>query len=672
MKTLLFVITLLILISIEVMAYLKEYRLLKIILKAMIIFTVEYVGISSIFLALNRFNLNHVILVCGGLVFVAILPKIKDIQKSVKKIEFDIGKEGLQLCLLAIVLIFAANKSEDIRSTSDMGIYFERANALISSDTSNVHTIDEYGKISDNVDEGLHRLQSELIGLYEMESDNEEVYYFEYHALPTWPSIMALFGRIFGPLNVAWALTWCYIIAIMSMFFLIENLASNRINKYLSIFLFAMSPLILYLSKTTLSEMSFLMIFCSGLFLLSENKYKNTFIGGITLGVLGYIHISVYMYIPILFAVLFWISFEYKRRDIAVANIIQCILYAISCLYTNNVSSIYSAAQLSRFGKTISTNQVICGLVILSCIFIIIQGVGMAIYKNEDLHKKLAKAIDCFAEKVISLILVAIGIGTVYKGYKLGFTDTCLTGDGSWALRRLYAGNGFSSLAHLNVVSIFMATSIVCIPLAIFWWCWSKKKTTVEKAVFLSMLYAWFIYTFIQIDTPSNYYASRYFVPCLVPMCFLLIALIVKKKKQTIYLMIVVTILAIPFNILHLKTNAFGGQKELYEDVLAEIPSGSVIFIPEGTNKINSILTNNLRMMNQNKVYNLADYDEVKNYYGDVNYYIISEWPVTEYANLEIVMLQKYDVYGNISSGGIMYPVTLNPEGQVSCFIYKQ
>ncbi len=70
-----------------------------------------------------------------------------------------------------------------------------------------------------------------------------------------------------------------------------------------------------------------------------------------------------------------------------------------------------------------------------------------------------------------------------------------------------------------------MATSLVGLPVVLclaFWRsdrvCASGRRCFLLAGVLLSLS----IYTFMLVDTPFNYYASRYFIPVLVPAAMLL------------------------------------------------------------------------------------------------------------------------------------------------------
>lgn len=651
----------------------KNKKLLKHITFVLSMYTMQYFIVSIVFLFFNKFRINYIIISCFIVNVIFFVLRRKKVKAALKSIDLNIKTDIYQIIFIIIAVLLSLNKSQDIRTISDMGIYFERSVVLSGNNTSSIQELTEYGEISDSVDNGLYRLQDELIGLYKFNDNTDNTsYYFEYHSLPTWVTFMALFGRIFGLFNAPHVLTWFYVLASMCLYYLIENISKNKLNKFFSIALFSFSPVILYLSKTTLTEMSFLMLLFTGILFLSEKDIFASICGGIAIGLLGFVHISMFMYIPIFFVSLFLIFFFFMWRGYAIANIIQCLMYMFSLPYAYKVSSIYTSQQLSRFGSYFSTSQIIYIFILLNLVFIGIQVAGIALVNRKELYYRIKHWLTLFLNKASIVGLIIILLGTVYEAYCLGFTGKYSRGDGSWWMRSVYAGKGFSSLIHINFVSIIMATSFICIPIIIIWQFLKTEKSILEKIVYLVILYSWAIYTFLQVDTPSNYYASRYYAIILVPAVILFMSLIIKKEKYTLGIIAVTIIINIPFNMHHLQVIAFDGQHNLYKEVTERIAEGSIVFLPEGTSQLNSILTNNLRMMNGNKVYNLENIDEVMSFYDKKdNFYIISEVPL-EFNGWELIFEKDFALYGNISTGGIPYPVKMNSYGMVSCYIYTQ
>ena len=215
-----------------------------------------------------------------------------------------------------------------------------------------------------------------------------------------------------------------------------------------------------------------------------------------------------------------------------------------------------------------------------------------------------------------------------------------------------------------------MSTSLICIPIILFWIFKEKQKKITEQIICFSILYGILIYTYLQIDVPSNYYASRYFSLCIIPMVCLLMALIIKSLKSAMIIILFSAAVALPFNLFQMQTKAFDGQYNLYNDIAGFIQASDLVFIPEETSQLNAILTNNLRTINGNEVYNLKNHEEVENYYSNkCRYFIISEIPLNE-PEYALVYEKTYDLAGNISSGGVAYPLENMPPSKCTCYLY--
>jgi hypothetical protein len=135
------------------------------------------------------------------------------------------------------------------------------------------------------------------------------------------------------------------------------------------------------------------------------------------------------------------------------------------------------------------------------------------------------------------LILMA---GSVVVSYRLGWTNTYLPEEdrimNSWAARNVYANQGLDSLLHFSPFSIVMGTSLVVLPLVVFWMLRNHRKTAdgwaVEDLLKFIILLLLCIFILVRPDVPNNYYASRYFLFALFPAIYILFGMFVESRSQ--------------------------------------------------------------------------------------------------------------------------------------------
>lgn len=674
MKYFFLVIILLIITFILNLVIFAERRIVKILTNTFIFFNAFYILISSVLLWLDYFSIKNALFIYGAstlIILLVIFIGNHDVKNLIGKIDFDISREIIVLFILILLLPIVAIKSEDIRSNSDMGIYFERTAVLMSENTKHIREIEEYNTDSAKIQEGINDLQKEHLGLYS--KDDSSI--FEYHSSPTWVTLMALFGKMFGIYNANQVLTYIYILAILSLYFSIENMAVYKLNKFYAVLLFGCSPVIVYLTKSTYTELSFIFLLFSFMFWITEQDNVQRILSSVLIGLLGFIHVSMFIYFPIFTVSLLLISLYKKDWRMGIVNLIQMLLFLVSLFYMYYVSEIYTAEQLSRISKNMSTLGIIFIFIVIGMCFIILQVTAIVIMKRyKYLLARLVKGLNFLMNVMIKLSIILVLIFIIIEGYWLGFTEKYIEGSGSWHLRTEYANKGWSSIIHLNIISILMICSYICLPI-LFWILLKKGKVInyIYKVIALCLLYSILVFTVVQIDTPSNYYVSRYYSIVLLPLCIYMITYISKSKKMFISICLVVISTSLPFDLVQASSGAFKGQYNILQDVQCIIPNESIVWMNSGKSNmnLNVILTNNLREINDISVYNYSNIEEM--IYLETNntpMFIISEYELDEFKDY-VKLKKEYSLYGNTSSGGVVYPLSIEPVSNMVMYIYQ-
>lgn len=112
----------------------------------------------------------------------------------------------------------------------------------------------------------------------------------------------------------------------------------------------------------------------------------------------------------------------------------------------------------------------------------------------------------------------------IFQAWLLGWTDYLVPEHhdiySSWSARVTYANRGVDSLWHLSIVNVAWASAILGLVGFV-----SFPFLRVRESYLIPLW--WFtaghlvVFTFIRPDIPNNFYASRYFLPVLVP-CLLI------------------------------------------------------------------------------------------------------------------------------------------------------
>ena len=644
-------------------------RVFKGLFHSLALFLIEYHIFAVVILWLDIFWVKYILFLMCFLNFILCIVFRKRLKEQIKKIQWKISKKEVCLIAFAMLLIpFIMIKSEDVRTSSDMGMYYEWVCKLNSNDASLEKELNEIGLISDSVDCGVLKIQEQLYGVNPIGGEYNDETLYEFHSLPTWTSFMALWGKLFGNYNATQVLSVYYLMSVFCCYYICEKIKKEASGVVHGVLLFALSPIIIYISKCTLTEISYVCFLFMGIYFLVQNKAKYKWLSSVCLGLLGFIHISNYIYIFAYFFVLLMLHIYTKNKIYGFINCIQLVAFIVSLIYVLNVSGTYSENQFSRLSFLgDNTCLIICNLILVIVACLLIQ-LDIILYKPERLFK-----LETICNKIFPVLLImmeiAVLVGSIYYGYCLGFTEKYVSGGGTWHLRSAYANKEWYSLNHLNIVNIARATAYIYVPIIFVYNIVRKnKKDIVQNSVFFVFFYSILVYTYVQIDTPNNYYASRYFAMVIIPITALSVATIISAKRIYKFVVIWCLIYSLWFDIRMVDCAPFQGQYRIVQDVVQEIPYGNFVLVREEAVQINQTLVNILRETNGNYVFNYENYDEISAYYWD-DIYIISHREVT--GMHELVLYKEYDYLPNLGGGdGARYMTEVPQEQNMSIYIY--
>ncbi len=608
--------------------------------------------VASFLLAFDSFSYTSLCLMVFLLDVVALIfehnneTKEKNFNRSTR-IEYIII-----LLFFFLLLVFVYSRSEDIRTSSDMGMYFERYNAFFHGFEGKYVSLKELGTINDNVDQCL--IQDAGLGVVERGNN----ILFAYQGIQTWPTIMIPFGKIFGLTQGTFALTVFYYLAVLSIYLFLEKKTGNDYSKWCGCILYALSPVIMYLAKSTFTESIFGPALLIGLYFISKENIFEYIYGAFWIGIGGFLHISMFLYIfPFVFALMYMFWFTKKKKYLYIhASLV--LLHIVSLYYCLSVSQVYSREQLGRF-FFISSNPYVIILV-----FLLAEVLTVVVSKSCNREKSylfiLARYFMESKWKYLSMIMISvIVIGAKYYTYIICMTNDLEIGkpDSTWKLRAEYIGTGISALAHVNFYNFLMCTSLLSLPLIFVKIIKGKSLAKWQKALFLILFFSMFLYTFIQVDTPKNYYASRYFSPTIIPLICILVSSLIDKR-----LAIMLSLFSLIFNIRYdyyfINESSFSGQYNVVNLAYDSVPCNSIVVIDKDAGELEKIIQDNLRMTRNCYVYPGNCIDDVINYYEGEDIYYISSHSVVDYeiddllvSGIKLIDSGHFDITYNL--GGI-------------------
>lgn len=293
-----------------------------------------------------------------------------------------------------------------------------------------------------------------------------------------------------------------------------------------------------------------------------------------------------------------------------------------------------------------------------------------------------------YSRYLIKIWVGVIVITTIYNSYLLGWTRKFVPSEInpwlSWSTgRAVYANKGLNSVIHMNFVSISLATGVILLGVVLT--VLILKTDIIFKDTKLiyttyALLILLSIYTFFTIDTPTNYYNSRYFLPVVIPTTILLFIMVSNMMKLK-YVFVIIFIVSLLFNIRYdyylFKDKVFQERFTTIEQLQSIIPENEYVFVNDDL-FLRRLITEPLSKKGNRKVIfienkeNQSDIKEVTkkiNQYVDhlkiKNYFIIS--PARLSTETKEYIIEFND---DRQPWQIMYPTTL-VERRFKYFIYR-
>ncbi len=480
-----------------------------------------YVLASAGLFWFDVFSINKSVNLTFGIsLILAVVSIVINKFSGIKKIRFDVKEFIFFAAVVVIAILLSGKKFQFFGMGQDQGVYQTKAIELMFDNNSNEYDF-EYVKdvLTDPKDYDYFRdtiisLQGYyLVGSKYVLDDSDQIGGESglrgiYHGIPTWPAILALFGRMFGMSYMQECQTVFFVCFLMIVFYILENFKIITVCEAGVVGILATSPQIVWVAKSALTEMLLAVIFAVFIY-LACNKDKNTrFFAWIPVAVFSFFHVSIYTIMP-LFIVTGWLIYLADRK---VKNVISVMLmlasYTVGYLFMYRVSELYTTFNycnpLRRFIKNIDTvglsNVVYAavGVAILLTVFIFLITRIKAFNKYLDfLNENKGRIV-----KIISAIVVVL-VFFLYVNM-----SGRLTIDNSMNVISLSIASGLLS-GLLSIIGIFAI---------------SFKKIKSEPIIVMSVVFIYFLIwaSLLRPDIQYFYYYGRYNAPfIMVPIVFL-------------------------------------------------------------------------------------------------------------------------------------------------------
>lgn len=333
---------------------LRTQNIVHTIVQGICIHYIIYILASGILLWMDRYS------VMVGLIGAALMEGIAILILSVRKrrftFQFDYKEILIPVILLCVAAPFAYKQFEFFGMGQDQGVYQTKAILYMNGEYSNRYDFEEYHSMDEAHAEEFREFIGRMNGYnlktiyptFQKESQHCDVEGY-FHGIPTIAAVLAWSGALFG-LSGMMRLHFILFLCIVWLFYAAcQRLKLSKGTGIIATGIIALSPMILWASKSALTEISLVMfVTLFFYYILGSDDPSDIWLSVLPVWGFAFYHVSCFEYIP-LFVCVYFIRYllDQRIRDMIGAYLITvglCVGF-VMMLY---VAPQYSYDNLSR------------------------------------------------------------------------------------------------------------------------------------------------------------------------------------------------------------------------------------------------------------------------------------------------------------------------------------
>lgn len=489
----------------------------------------EYVIVSGFYFWADSFSILKsliTMLIINAIIFFVLFLKHKKIATDYESVKFDLPL----ITILLLCIPLSAFKFGYFGMGQDEGVYQVKAIDLMYTDTMRQKSFFEYDDLADEEKEQYFAAVKKLAGydIYDIqkptctEDELNNPADGIYHGIPTFAAILALSGSMFGVENISALNTLIYIGIILLMNSLCNKFCLNTIGRFASVMIAALSPVVLWVTKSTLTELFLALIIISYLyFITAESDFFNVAMSVISVWAFAFFHVTIFTVIPY-FIVCYMILYLKNEKKLYFFSAVSAggvsIIGLCMMLFT---SPVYTTNNIVRHVSAFITLDDFNCIPAISVMILIFLGLFVMVVWVKPLKEFLAKFITTnFFANIIRTACILLVIVCGYRCIKSGL--------GVHEVVHSFKTNGLTAFAYM--------TGIVVLPVVLVMLVVKMHKLLQELPAFL-IVFSFFYHVlfrsaFLNASIPHYYYYSRYLAPY-VSIVAILFGILVTKKIIT-------------------------------------------------------------------------------------------------------------------------------------------
>ncbi len=488
----------------------------------------------------------------------------------------------IPLLISLLGVMFISQKNELFGMGQDEGVYQCEAINFIYGYDGRQQDFEEYQLLdSDEARENFQiSVHNKLVGYDIPSADYPETVYDRdvspvsgiYHGIPTYPAVLAMWGKLFGIAHMADVQTVFYLLTIFLVCFVCDNLKLKPFSKLTAAVLTALSPVVIWVAKSSLTEMFLAVLILLFLYFLTNQEHPEYYgFSILPIAVFSCYHVSVYTLMPYFMIIYAGMYFFTKKKSFAAMLLFSVLGYLLSYLMMRHVQPFYTMNNYRFvFNEHINIQNITETVLMTSSVLLIVCMAYILLVWKLKKTVSLEAFLEHRESKVLMqwLIICLTALPLIYMLYK-AFSKLDSIEDISALTVAGFVLNAGVLLIPAGIAALFIRPELFL-----------KSKETL--VVFISFFYCVLIYSaFLRFQVEYYYYYARYLVPFVpVAVLFAVMALDGADRRILITCGAVSLLTVLPYSGF-LMTHKDDTRMEwtVLEDITEQIPSDACVVI---------------------------------------------------------------------------------------------
>lgn len=362
-----------------------------------------------------------------------------------------------------------------------------------------------------------------------------------YHGIPNFPALLSLSGMIFGAAGMMGILTVAYLVTIVVLYLTLDrNLGLSKLTTGIACGAFALSPLVLWVSKTSLTEIFLALIMSVFLYLVTSESATIKALAWVPVAAFSFFHVSIYTLMPVFVVVTIYVMVTTRTVGTLVSALLTVVSFGAGTLAMTLTSPQYTFDNYRHLTGIFGFTSSAAGLYPIIAVVVVATLAGIVcvwLLVRSRLGERLGEATARQRRWASWLVPIAIigCLGVIaYRWWRFAAVAPEEGDRDAW-----FKGGGLLQAApQLSLFAFAFSVGFVLLGVAIVGFTvWHRKLLRDDErrqqywAIAIAFVYCVMLYAaFLRPSLRYYYYFARYLAP-FVPVVLLAAAVCLNRLR---------------------------------------------------------------------------------------------------------------------------------------------